>query len=184
MVTMTSAGIVSNPRTGVSSAAPAQAEMWKLIVVTSGAEIHLRDDLTMLRGAKLLDGLPCRKNIPLMPNAAPIAVRTPAAMLLHKPCQCPGHRGAAARVAKRNSHWTITQLPPRCQNPPFIRNSPGGIKASMGASSQRNRGSVSRGLVRIVRVRARSPLHSGTTASFRRFLRTLILLRCRSRFVI
>ena len=25
--------------------------------------------------------LPCRKNIPLMPNAAPIAVRTPAAML-------------------------------------------------------------------------------------------------------
>jgi hypothetical protein len=35
------------------SASPGQAEMWKRIVVTPGAEIHLRDDLPMLRGAKL-----------------------------------------------------------------------------------------------------------------------------------
>ena len=35
------------------SASPGEAEMWKRIVVAPGAEIHLRDDLTMLRGAKL-----------------------------------------------------------------------------------------------------------------------------------
>ena len=37
----------------LGSLAPEQAEMWKRIPVTPGAEIHLRDDLTMLRGAKL-----------------------------------------------------------------------------------------------------------------------------------
>lgn len=37
----------------VGSLTPGQAEMWKRIPVSPGAEIHLRDDLTMLRGAKL-----------------------------------------------------------------------------------------------------------------------------------